>query len=79
VYRAVYQRGPVIGVLVSAQRDLAAARRLSSRALRTGAIPAEVTTGRAAVYPRALAELIPSARAPSSGTRTTWSRPATGE
>ena len=36
-------------------------RRFFSRALRTGAIPAEVTTDRAAVYPRVIDELIPSA------------------
>jgi transposase, IS6 family len=46
---------------VSANRDLAAARRFVSRALRTGAIPAEVTTGRAAVDPPVIDELIPSA------------------
>jgi transposase, IS6 family len=46
---------------VSAKRDLTAARRFFSRALRTGTIPAEVTTDRAAVPPRVLDELIPSA------------------
>jgi transposase, IS6 family len=61
VYRAVDQHGQVIDVLVSAKRDLAAARRFFSRALRTGTIPAEVTTDRAAVYPRVIDELIPSA------------------
>jgi transposase, IS6 family len=60
VYRAVDQQGQVIDVLVSANRDLAAARRFG-RALRTGAIPAEVTTGRAAGYPRVIDELIPRA------------------
>jgi transposase, IS6 family len=62
VDRAVAQQGQVIDVVVSAHRGLAAARRLFSRALRTGSIPAEVTTGRAAVYPRVIDELIPSAR-----------------
>jgi transposase-like protein len=61
VYRAVDQHGQVIDVLVSAKRDLAAARRFFSRALRTGTIPAEVTTDRAAVYPRVIDKLIPSA------------------
>ena len=43
------------------RRDLAAARRFSTRALCAGTIPAEVTTDRAAAYPRVLDELIPSA------------------
>ena len=46
---------------MSAKRDLTAARRFFSRALRAGTFPAEVTTDRAAVYPRVLDELIPSA------------------
>ena len=46
---------------MSAKRDLAAARRFFGRALRIGTIPAEVTTDRAAAYPRAVDELIPSA------------------
>jgi transposase-like protein len=46
VYRAADQHGQVIDALVSAKRDLAAARRFFTRALRTGTIPAEVTTGR---------------------------------
>ena len=49
LYRAVDQHGQVIDVLVSAKRDLAAARRFFNRALRIGTIPAEVTTDRAAV------------------------------
>jgi IS6 family transposase len=48
-------------VLLSGRRDLAAARRFFARALRAGTVPAEVTTDRAAVYPRVLDELIPSA------------------
>jgi transposase, IS6 family len=61
LYRAVDQHGQVIDVLLSTRRDLAAARRFFTRALRTGTIPAEVTTDRAPVYPRVLDELIPSA------------------
>ena len=61
LYRAIDQHGQVIDVLLSAQRDLAAARRLFIRALRAGTIPAEVTTDRAPAYPRVLDELIPSA------------------
>jgi transposase, IS6 family len=48
-------------VLLSERRDLSAARRFFIRALRCGTIPAEVTTDRAAAYPRVLDELIPSA------------------
>jgi transposase-like protein len=62
LYRAVDQHGQVIDVLLSARRDLAAARRFFTRALRAGTIPAEVTTDRAPVYPRVLDELVPSAR-----------------
>ena len=61
LYRAVDQYGQVIDVLLSARRDLAAARRFFTRALRAGTVPAEVTTDRAPVYPRALDELVPSA------------------
>jgi IS6 family transposase len=61
LYRAVDQHGQVIDVLLSARRDLGAARRFFTRALRAGTIPAEVTTDRAHVYPRVLDELIPPA------------------
>ena len=60
LYRAVDQHGQVIDVLLSARRDLAAARRFFTRALRSGTVPAEVTTDRAPVYPRVLDELVPS-------------------
>ena len=36
----------------SVRRDLAAARRFFTRALRAGTVPAEVTTDRAPAYPR---------------------------
>ncbi len=61
LYRAVDQDGQVIDVLLSTTRDLAAARRFFSQALRAGTVPAEVTTDRAPVYPRVLDQLIPSA------------------
>jgi transposase-like protein len=61
LYRAVDQHGQVIDVLLSARRDLAAARRFFTRALRAGPIPGEVTTDRAHVYLRVLDELVPSA------------------
>ena len=61
LYRAVDQYGQVIDVLLSARRDLAAARRFFARALRAGTIPVEVTTDRAPVYPKVLDELVPSA------------------
>ena len=62
VYRAVDQHGQVIDVLLSARRDAAAARRFFARALRAlKAIPSEVITDAAPVYPGVLAELVPSA------------------
>jgi IS6 family transposase len=61
LYRAIDQHGQVIDVLLSQRRDLAAARRFFTRALRAGTVPAEVTTDRAPAYPRVLDELIPSA------------------
>jgi transposase-like protein len=61
LYRAVDQDGQVIDVLLSARRDLAAAQRFFTQALRVGTVPVEVTTDRAPVYPRVLDELIPSA------------------
>jgi IS6 family transposase len=61
LYRAIDQHGQIIDVFLSARRDLAAARRFFTRALRVGTVPAEVTTDRAPVYPRVLDELVPSA------------------
>ena len=61
LYRAVERYGQVIDVLLSARRDLAAARCFFTRALRAGRVPVEVTTDRAPVYPRVLDELVPSA------------------
>ena len=61
LYRAVDQHGQVIDVLLAARRDLAAARRFFTRALRAGTVPAEVTTDRAPAYPRVLDELVSSA------------------
>jgi transposase, IS6 family len=61
LYRAIDQHGQVIDVLLANRRDLAAARRFFTRALRGGTTPAEVTTDRAPVYPRVLDELVPSA------------------
>ena len=58
---SVDQHGQVIDVLLSAGRDLAAARRFFTHALRAGTVPVEVTTDRAPVYPRVPGELIPSA------------------
>ena len=61
LYRAADQHGQITDVLLSARRNLAAARRFFTQALRTGVSPAEVITDRASVYPRILDELIPSA------------------
>ncbi|SHN44647.1 IS6 family transposase [Cryptosporangium aurantiacum] len=57
LYRAIDQFGQVIDVMASQKRDLAAARRFFVRALRQGR-PAQVTTDRAASYPRVLDELL---------------------
>ena len=61
LYRAIGQHGQVFDVALSGRRDLAAARRFFTRALRAGTIPAEVTTDRVPAYPRVLDELVPSA------------------
>jgi transposase, IS6 family len=61
LYRAVDQYGQVIEVLVSKQRDTAAARRFFARALTYGPAPVEVTTAKAAAYLRVLDELVPAA------------------
>ena len=61
LYRAIDQFGQVIDVLVSEKRDMAATRRFLARALVHGPSPTEVTTDRAAAYPRVLDELIPAA------------------
>ena len=61
LYRAIDQFGQVIDVLVSQKRDLAATRRLFTRALEHGLRPSEVTTDQAAAYARVLDELLPAA------------------
>ena len=61
LYRAIDQYGQVIDVWLSARRDLTAARVFLTRALAAGAVPVEVTTDRALVYPRVVDELIPTA------------------
>jgi IS6 family transposase len=61
LYRAIDQFGQVIDVFVSEKRDLAATRRFFTRALEHGPSPIEVTTDRAAAYPRVLDELVPVA------------------
>jgi transposase, IS6 family len=61
LYRAVDQHGQVVDVLLSAKRDLAAARRFFTRAVAAGTVPVEVITDRAPAYSRVLDELVPSA------------------
>jgi transposase-like protein len=53
----VDQYGQVIDVLLSEQRDTAAARRFFTRALRYGPAPVEVTTDKAGPYLRVVDEL----------------------
>ena len=61
LYRAIDQFGQVIDVLVAEKRDIAATRQFFTRALEHGPSPTEVTTDRAAAYPRVLDELVPTA------------------
>jgi len=61
LYRAVDQFGQIIDVMMSEQRDTAAARRFFTRALRHGLAPVEVTTDKAAPYLRVIDELVPAA------------------
>lgn len=61
LYRAIDQFGQVIDVVVSEKRDLAATRRFFTQALAYAPRPSEVTTDRAAAYPRVLDELLPAA------------------
>jgi transposase, IS6 family len=61
LYRAVDQSGQVIDVLLSEQRDITAARRFFTRALRHGPVPVEVTTDKAGPYLRVIDELVPAA------------------
>jgi len=58
LYRAVDQYGQVIDVLLSEQRDTAAARRFFTRALCHGPAPVEVTTDKAGPYLRGPDSLI---------------------
>jgi transposase, IS6 family len=51
----------VIDVLVSEKRDLAATHRFFTRVLEHRVPPTEVSTDRAATYPRVLDELLPAA------------------
>ena len=60
LYRAVDQLGQVIDVLLSEQRDTAAARRFFTGALTYGPAPVEVTTDQAGPYLRVLDELAPN-------------------
>ncbi len=62
LYRAIDQFGQVVDVRLSDRRDLRAARLFFTSALRTAPCPVEVTTDRAAAYPRVLEELLPAAR-----------------
>ena len=62
IYRAIDQHGQVIDILVSERRDAAAARAFFTRTLKYGPAPVEVTTDRAPVYPRVIADLVPGAR-----------------
>ncbi len=59
VYRAVDQYGQVSDVYVSAKRDVHAATRFFSTAIRAHGVPAEVTTDRSPALARTIIELLP--------------------
>jgi IS6 family transposase len=61
VYRAIDQYGQIIDVYVSARRDIQAARRFFTTALRDHGQPAEVVTDRAWTLLAVVDELIPTA------------------
>ena len=61
LFRAVDPYGQVIDVLLTEQRDTAAARRFFVRALAHGPAPVELTTDKAGPYLRVLDELVPAA------------------
>jgi IS6 family transposase len=75
LYRAVDQYGQVIDVLLSEQRDTAAARKFFTRALRHGPVPVEVTTDKAGPYLRVLDELARPPRTSPINTTTIASKP----
>jgi IS6 family transposase len=60
LYRVVDQFGQVIDVRLADRRNLSAAREFFCSALAQTCHPVEVTTDRAAAYPRALDELLPA-------------------
>src|ERR1019366_6379047 len=59
VYRAVDQHGQVIDVYVSVRRDIAAARKFLTAALRAHGAPAEVVTDLAQTLEHVIEELLP--------------------
>ena len=61
LHRAIGQHGQVMDVLLSRRRDLGAARRFLTRALRAGTVPAVITAGRAPACLRVPGELVSSA------------------
>ena len=82
LYRAVGQFGQVIDVMLSMQRDTAAARRFFARALRHGPTPVEVTTYKSRPVPAGPGRTRPSRSAPHRAVRQqpgrSRSRPAEG-
>jgi transposase-like protein len=61
LYRAVDQFGQIIDVMMSEQRETAAAQRFFAKALAQGSAPVEVTTDKAGPYLRVIDELVPAA------------------
>ncbi len=59
MYRAVDQHGQVIDVYVSTKRDVKAATRCFSTAVKAHGEPAEVTTDRSPALARTITDLLP--------------------
>ena len=78
LYRAVGQHGQVIDVLLSARRDLAAARRFFARALRAGMVPVEARLTAPPSTRGYWTSWSPQRCTPSSSTRIIRSRLTTG-
>jgi transposase-like protein len=61
VYRALDRQGQVIDVFISSRRDIGAARKFFSTAIKAHGEPTEVTTDRASALANVIEELIPGA------------------
>jgi transposase-like protein len=79
VYRAVDQYGQVIDVYVSKKRDVKAATRFFSTAIKAHGEPTEVTTDRSPALARTIVELLPPCTTTPPSTPTTGSKRITDD